>query len=99
MKTESSGNGSGGRATRANENRGTEKTSRLANCFMHSTGTSDREVDKRPVRVRIESGANVLILGASAFPDDVPTHAWVSREEVEVLSCSVHVPRELRLST
>ncbi|KAH8021192.1 hypothetical protein HPB51_012587 [Rhipicephalus microplus] len=42
--------------------------------------------NNRPVRVCIDSGANLSIMSADALTDDIPTHAWVSREDIEVLN-------------
>ncbi|KAH7940356.1 hypothetical protein HPB52_023543 [Rhipicephalus sanguineus] len=34
-------------------------------------------------------GANISIMSANALTDDIPTQAWVSREDIEVLSRSI----------
>ncbi|KAH7961807.1 hypothetical protein HPB52_012240 [Rhipicephalus sanguineus] len=53
---------------------------RQANCFLHSTGGTlpvvSGTANNRPVRVCIDSGANISIVSAR------PTHAWVSREDI-----------------
>ncbi|KAH6924460.1 hypothetical protein HPB50_018048 [Hyalomma asiaticum] len=80
------------RSARDNRNRGTGKF-RQANSFLHSTGGTlpvvTGYVNKPPVCVCIDSGANISIISARALPDDVPTHAWVSRDEIEVLDRSI----------
>ncbi|KAH7935138.1 hypothetical protein HPB52_004487 [Rhipicephalus sanguineus] len=35
------------------------------------------------------SGANISIMSVNALTDDIPTHAWVSREDIEVLNRSI----------
>ncbi|KAL1429730.1 hypothetical protein MTO96_015838 [Rhipicephalus appendiculatus] len=82
------------RAKRDNSSHGTGTTSsRQANCFLHSTGGTlpivSGTANNRPVRVCIDSGANISIMSANALTDDIPTHAWVSREDIEVLNRSI----------
>ncbi|KAH6924513.1 hypothetical protein HPB50_018979 [Hyalomma asiaticum] len=88
------------RSARDNGNRGTGKF-RQAHCFLHSTGGTlpvvTGYVNKRPVCVCIDSGANISIIIARALPDDVPTHAWVSRDEIEVLDRSIRPTRAATL--
>ncbi|KAH6931883.1 hypothetical protein HPB50_001309 [Hyalomma asiaticum] len=79
--------------SRSNEPAISRPRASQANCFLHSTGGTlpvvTGYVNKRPVRVCIDSGANISIISARALPDDVPTHAWVSRDEIEVLNRSI----------
>ncbi|XP_049276198.1 uncharacterized protein LOC125760327 [Rhipicephalus sanguineus] len=82
------------RAKRDNSSHGTGTASpRQANCFLHSTGGTlpivSGTANNRPVRVCIDSGANISIMSANALTDDIPTHAWVSREDIEVLNRSI----------
>ncbi|KAL1417166.1 hypothetical protein MTO96_000649 [Rhipicephalus appendiculatus] len=68
-------------------------SSRQANCLLHSTGGTlpivSGTANNRPVRICIESGANISIMSVNALTDDVPTHAWVSREDIEVLNRTI----------
>ncbi|KAH7947899.1 hypothetical protein HPB52_016670 [Rhipicephalus sanguineus] len=82
------------RAKRDKSSHGTGTTSpRQANCFLHSTGGTlpivSGTANNRPVRVCIDSGANISIMSANALTDGIPTHAWVSREDIEVLNRSI----------
>ncbi|KAH8035052.1 hypothetical protein HPB51_004293 [Rhipicephalus microplus] len=82
------------RAKRDNSSHETGTTSpRQANCFLHSTGGTllivSGTANNRPVRVCIDSGANLSIMSANALTDDIPTNAWVSRENIEVLNRSI----------
>ncbi|KAH6924510.1 hypothetical protein HPB50_018976 [Hyalomma asiaticum] len=63
------------RSARDNRNRGTGK-------FRQATPFCIR-------RAAHYRGANISIISARALPDDVPTHAWVSRDEIEVLDRSI----------
>ncbi|KAH8028530.1 hypothetical protein HPB51_017656 [Rhipicephalus microplus] len=72
------------RAKRDNSSHETGTTSpRQANCFLHSTGGTlpivSGTANNRPVRVCIDSGANLFIISANALTDDIPTHAWRGR--------------------
>ncbi|KAH8001181.1 hypothetical protein HPB51_026313 [Rhipicephalus microplus] len=66
---------------------------RQVNCFLHSTGGTlpivSGTANNRSVRVCIDSGANLSIMSATALTDDIPTHAWVSCENIEVLNRSI----------
>ncbi|KAL1483735.1 hypothetical protein MTO96_033009 [Rhipicephalus appendiculatus] len=90
-------------ATRGNENRMTGATSRLAYCCLQSTSGTlpivTGYVNKRSVRVCIDSGANVTIRSANALADDVRTHALTSRDEIEVLNRSTCPTRAATLDT
>ncbi|KAL1446670.1 hypothetical protein MTO96_028784 [Rhipicephalus appendiculatus] len=56
------------------------------------------DVNKRPVRVCIRSGAKVSILTANFLPDDVRTHAWASHEEIKVQNYSICPTRAATLA-
>ncbi|KAH8026926.1 hypothetical protein HPB51_000222 [Rhipicephalus microplus] len=82
------------RAKRDNSSHETGTTSpRQANCFLHSMGGTlpivSGTANNRPVCVCIDSGANLSIMSANALTDDIPTHAWVSHENIEVLNRSI----------
>ncbi|KAL1482549.1 hypothetical protein MTO96_033717 [Rhipicephalus appendiculatus] len=81
------------RVTGGNEDRMIAATTSKANCFLQSTGGTlpivTGYVNKKPVRICIDSGANVPILSANALSDYVGTHAWVSRDEIGVLNRSI----------
>ncbi|KAH8009204.1 hypothetical protein HPB51_012702 [Rhipicephalus microplus] len=82
------------RAKKDNSSHETGTTSpRQANCFLHSTGGTlpivSGTANNRPVRVCIDIGANLSIMSANSLMDDIPTHAWVSRENIEVLNRSI----------
>ncbi|KAH8009205.1 hypothetical protein HPB51_012703 [Rhipicephalus microplus] len=82
------------RAKRDNSSHETGTTSpRQANCFSHSTGGTlpivSGTANNRTVRVCIDSGTNLSIMSANALTDDIPTHASVLRENIEVLNRSI----------
>ncbi|KAH7950688.1 hypothetical protein HPB51_028280 [Rhipicephalus microplus] len=70
---------------------GTPRQSKRA-VFLHSTGGTlpivSGTANNRPVRVCIDSGTNLFIMSANALTDDILTHAWVSRENIEVITAA-----------
>ncbi|KAH6919403.1 hypothetical protein HPB50_029609 [Hyalomma asiaticum] len=102
QQAQSTGNYPRGRTTlgeRQREPRNWDiQASKLLSAFdgRHTTGR-DRLCNKRPFRFCIDSGANISIISARALPDDVPTHTWVSRDEIEVLDRSIRPTRAANL--
>ncbi|KAL1441861.1 hypothetical protein MTO96_008250 [Rhipicephalus appendiculatus] len=98
---ENTSNDQSGRETsRDDRSHGTGTTSpRQVNCFLHSMGGTlaivSSSVNNRPVRVCIDSGANISIM--SALSAGIPTHAGVSREKIEVLNRSIRPTRAATL--
>lgn len=81
------------RAGRANDPGGRSATGRQANCFLKSTGGSlpivTGFVNNRPVRVCIDSGANVSILSESAVGPEIRSHPWTTPDEIQVLNHTI----------
>ncbi|XP_075553680.1 uncharacterized protein LOC142586319 [Dermacentor variabilis] len=77
-------------------------TSRQANCFLQSTGGTlpivKGFVESRPVRVCIDSGSNVSVLGESSVGPEVHPRPWTSHETIEVLDRCIRPARVATLN-